>query len=86
MSIGTAEKLDIAVQGVLQALRELECDNDETTNCMEDNMRYIIFQMLCRVYSSSKTDEYIALGVVESAKDAWSNFVRNMPTTPHKKT
>lgn len=65
--IDLTDTLDPAVDAALQALRELECDNDETTNSMEYNIRYIINGILSEIYIS-ELDGYIALGVLETAK------------------
>lgn len=59
--------LDPAIDVVLQALRELECDNDETTNSMEYNIRYIINGILNEIYVS-ELDEYVAIGLLEATK------------------
>ena len=60
-------KLDPAVTTILHALRELECDNDETTNSMESNIIYITLQLLNEIYTT-KADEYLVIGLLESLK------------------
>ncbi len=68
--------LDEAVNSVLQALRELECDNDITTNSMEDNVSYVITQVLKEVYGSNNIDQHTGLGVLEFVKLDWFQGTR----------
>lgn len=63
--------LDDAVMHVLQALRELECDNDIVTNSMEDNVLYIFAKVLDEVYGSNKLDMATALGVTDQLNKSW---------------
>ncbi|MCK9369735.1 hypothetical protein M0R04_07505 [Candidatus Dojkabacteria bacterium] len=62
--------LDEAVVSILQSLRELESDNDETTNSMEQNIEYIITESLKQIYTST-VDQRVALGLLEAVKMAW---------------
>ncbi len=62
--------LDDAIVSILQSLRELESDNDETTNSMEQNIEYIIMEVLKQVYSN-QVDKRIAMGLLEAVKMDW---------------
>lgn len=70
-------KLDPVVDTILHALRELECDNDETTNSMESNIIYIVLQLVKEVYTTT-ADEYIVMGLLESLKLSYFN-TKNTP-------
>lgn len=65
-------KLDPVVDNILHALRELECDNDETTNSMESNITYIAIQLINEIYTT-KADEYVVMGLLESLKLSYFN-------------
>lgn len=58
--------LDESITHVLNVLRELESDNDETTNSTEDNLKYIIQGVIEVAYTSSNKDVYTALGVLNT--------------------
>lgn len=61
-------KLTPAIDQLLWALGELECDNDELTNSTEDNLSYIIMKLLERTSTYSPSAIYTALGMLEGIK------------------
>lgn len=79
MDIEKTEILDNAVVYILQQLRELECDGDELTNSMEENIKYIMMEVFKQVYSSTVADQHLLLGVLAAIKMEWylSNFYPN---------
>jgi hypothetical protein len=73
------EYLDNAVEYVLQQLRELECDGDDLSNSMEQNLEYIITQVMERIYSSNVTDRTTMLGILSTVQMKWylTHFANN---------
>ena len=62
--------LDPHIDGVLNALRELE--SDDPTNSMEGNMVYVIYKMLVRVYANGNFDNRSdAIKVLQCAHDEY---------------
>lgn len=60
-------KLDKAVKGVIDVIRELECDVDQEIVSTEENLHYIFASVLSIMCSKTK-DLYGAIGVLEAVK------------------
>lgn len=56
--------LDPAIDSVMLALRELECDGDESTNSMAGNINYLVTRILDRVYIQRYNDINEAMGIL----------------------
>lgn len=61
-------KLNPAIGNLLNALRELECDESGMHDQTDDRVLYIITSLLQTLYTHSPSSHNQALGVLENAK------------------
>ncbi|PPD51468.1 MAG: hypothetical protein CTY12_07895 [Methylotenera sp.] len=62
------EALDSTVEHILTTLRQIECDEVDTQGVVDMSIHYLVLQVMAVVYGSSITDNYTAIGVLDSIK------------------